>query len=199
MASSPGVPCERAEGPDGDRASPAPAERRRGAGGDGRLQFMDASAAGVLAWRRGVRGCRPMRGRRTSSRSRAMSNRQFYAAFLLLSIAFIAGCTPLLPPAPSSYKIWPAPGFPQPANFYPKDPLFNREQGTALVRMCVGSGGTLTRPPELMKSSGNARLDDAALEYASATSGHWLVRKPMCINLPVIFKINSKCLIGCKQ
>jgi TonB family protein len=65
-----------------------------------------------------------------------------------------------------------------------------------MVSLCVGPDGKLSAAPTVSKSSGTASLDEAAVKYAQATSGHWKPAtedgKPInkCNQLPVKFKLN---------
>lgn len=58
------------------------------------------------------------------------------------------------------------------AEFYPSSAQRLGEEGTAIVRVCIGRHGYV-RSASIIRSSGSATLDHAALRYARATSGHW--------------------------
>lgn len=51
--------------------------------------------------------------------------------------------------------------------YYPDMSRELDEQGTAIVRVCVGADGRLSGAPSLYRSSGYARLDKAALKWIS--------------------------------
>jgi TonB family protein len=67
----------------------------------------------------------------------------------------------------------PRAGFPDTADFYPSISIYLAEQGSATVRVCVDTEGRLTSDPTTVKSSGNSRLDAAALRLAKAGSGFY--------------------------
>lgn len=67
----------------------------------------------------------------------------------------------------------PAAGFPDPDDYYPSAARRLEEQGVTTVRVCVDPNGKLTSAPTDVLSSGNPRLDEAALKLASAGSGHY--------------------------
>jgi protein TonB len=105
---------------------------------------------------------------------------------------------PPRPPAP--VRITPlgaGSGFPPTDNYYPDASRRLGEQGTALVKVCVGPNGRLTGAPQMIKSSGSSRLDEAAMQYARATSGHWRpemrngVAVAACGTLPIKFQLND--------
>lgn len=102
------------------------------------------------------------------------------------------------PPAPAHYTpLSPGHDFPASQGYYPQSSQRLGEQGTAIVQVCIGPNGRLSRAPHIVRSSGSPRLDRAALRYARATSGHWVPRKrngrPInsCGNLPVKFQLND--------
>jgi protein TonB len=43
------------------------------------------------------------------------------------------------------------------------------EEGTTSVGICIGSDGKVTGEPKVDRTSGSARLDEAALKYAKRT------------------------------
>jgi TonB family protein len=51
-------------------------------------------------------------------------------------------------------------------DFYPPVSIRMAEEGAAVVRVCVGAGGDLRGIPQVERSSGHARLDAAAVEWA---------------------------------
>lgn len=87
--------------------------------------------------------------------------------------------------------------FPQTDSYYPDASRRLGEQGTALVKLCIGAGGRVVSDPAVERSSGSSRLDQAALRYAKATSGHF---KPAtrngqaiteCVSLPIKFQLTD--------
>jgi TonB family protein len=67
----------------------------------------------------------------------------------------------------------PGAGFPETAEFYPSPSIRAGEEGISTVQVCVDSRGRLTSVPTTARSSGSARLDDAAIKLARAGSGHY--------------------------
>src|SRR5579872_4607276 len=65
-------------------------------------------------------------------------------------------------------------GLPALSDFYPPVSRRMGEQGTVVVRACVDSTGHLSSAPLVARTSGNARLDGAALAFATAASGHYI-------------------------
>ena len=79
--------------------------------------------------------------------------------------------------------------------YYPQSARRLGQEGLVGVSLCIGPDGKLSKAPTVVKSSGTASLDEAALRYANATSGHW---KPAtedgkavekCSQLPVRFTL----------
>lgn len=66
------------------------------------------------------------------------------------------------------------PGTPSPNDYYPDASRRLGEQGAATVRACVDTTGQLSRTPQIVTSSGNARLDGAALAFTRGASGHFI-------------------------
>ena len=87
--------------------------------------------------------------------------------------------------------------FPSTDDYYPDASRRLGEQGTALVHMCIGAGGRVVGDPTMAKSSGSSRLDQAAIRYAKATSGHFSpetrngVPVTVCTNLPIRFQLTD--------
>lgn len=81
--------------------------------------------------------------------------------------------------------------------FYPRRDTQRGTQGTVIVKICVGPSGTFSEPPSLVTSSGHRGLDQAALRWAQATSGHWQpaikndVPVSACGELPVKFQLTD--------
>jgi TonB family protein len=67
----------------------------------------------------------------------------------------------------------PGKGFPDTQDYYPSAARRAAETGVSNVQVCVDVQGRLTAEPTLAQSSGNRRLDDAALNLAKAGSGHY--------------------------
>jgi periplasmic protein TonB len=67
----------------------------------------------------------------------------------------------------------PGKGFPDTDDYYPAASIRLGEQGSAAIQVCVDPSGKLTSEPQVMKSSGSARLDEGALRLAKAGSGHY--------------------------
>jgi len=85
--------------------------------------------------------------------------------------------------------------FPDPDAFYPPTSIRHEEQGVVGVQVCVGVSGTVIEEPLVVKTSGSARLDEAALKLAR--SGHYLAGSvdgmPIidCLQLPIRFQIKN--------
>jgi protein TonB len=104
-------------------------------------------------------------------------------------------------PAPAPVRVTPlraiARDFPQPDSYYPDAARRLSEQGTALVKLCIGAGGRVVGQPTIEKSSGSPRLDRAAIRYARATSGHFQpetrngVPVTVCTALPIKFQLTN--------
>jgi periplasmic protein TonB len=88
-------------------------------------------------------------------------------------------------------------GFPPTDQYYPDASRRLGEQGTALVKLCIGTGGRVIGDPSVTRSSGSSRLDEAALRYAKATSGHFKpatrggVAFTECVSLPIKFQLTD--------
>ncbi len=87
--------------------------------------------------------------------------------------------------------------FPSTDDYYPDASRRLGEQGTAYVHMCIGAGGRVVGDPSIQKSSGSSRLDQAALRYAKATSGHFIPATrngtpvTVCTALPIKFQLTD--------
>lgn len=57
---------------------------------------------------------------------------------------------------------------PPPANFYPAEAARHKEHGNVNLKVCADGSGAVSGTPEILKSSGSKRLDDAALLWALA-------------------------------
>jgi protein TonB len=82
-------------------------------------------------------------------------------------------------------------------DYYPDASRRLGEQGTALVKLCIGDGGKVVGQPAIQRSSGSSRLDQAALRYALATSGHFSPETrngavvTVCTALPIKFQLTD--------
>lgn len=66
----------------------------------------------------------------------------------------------VLEPTPLAYRATRSPD-----DYYPVTSMRLQEEGTAIVRTCVGPGGRLEGRPQVERSSGSRRLDEAALAW----------------------------------
>jgi periplasmic protein TonB len=88
-----------------------------------------------------------------------------------------------------------AKGFPNVDDYYPGSARRLGQEGTAVVNVCVGPDGKLSKEPTIEKSSGTASLDEAAMKLAHAGSGRFKPAteegKPItaCTRLPVRFQL----------
>jgi protein TonB len=87
--------------------------------------------------------------------------------------------------------------FPSTDQYYPDASRRLGEQGTALVKLCIGAGGKVVGEPAITRSSGSSRLDEAAIRYGKATSGHFHpatrngVPFTQCVSLPIKFQLTD--------
>jgi protein TonB len=102
------------------------------------------------------------------------------------------------PPAPARVTPLSIRGsLPPTDDYYPDASRRLGEQGTAVVKLCIGAGGRVVGQPSLVKSSGSSRLDQAALRYAMATSGHFSPETrngqvvTVCPALPIKFQLTD--------
>lgn len=85
--------------------------------------------------------------------------------------------------------------FPNSADYYPPASMRLGEEGSAVVKACVGPNGRLSEDPSVTKTSGSARLDEGAMKLAKA--GHYnpgtADGKPVtaCFNLLIRFQIKN--------
>jgi TonB family protein len=77
------------------------------------------------------------------------------------------------PPTPHRIIGGPGKGFPTTDEYYPAVSRRISETGAATVRVCVDTQGRLSAAPMLTQSSGSRRIDDGALNLATAGSGHY--------------------------
>jgi protein TonB len=103
-------------------------------------------------------------------------------------------------PAPAPVHVTPLSirgALPPTDDYYPDASRRLGEQGTALVKLCIGPGGRVTGTPAIQRSSGSSRLDQAALRYALATSGHFSPETrngtpvTVCTALPIRFQLTD--------
>ena len=65
------------------------------------------------------------------------------------------------------------------------------------MKLCIGAGGRLVGDPQIQRSSGSSRLDQAAMRYARATSGHFEPETrngaavTVCTALPIKFQLTD--------
>jgi TonB family protein len=83
-----------------------------------------------------------------------------------------------------------------PLDFYPAVSKVRKEQGTSIVKACVGPSGTLLREPEIAGSSGFPEIDAAAIKFAKAarfTAGteKGVPLRESCIKFKVKFVLNE--------
>jgi TonB family protein len=64
-------------------------------------------------------------------------------------------------------------GFPAARDFYPQASRLAGESGSPTVHVCVWPSGNVSGVPTVKLTSGNPRLDEAALALARAGSGHY--------------------------
>jgi protein TonB len=103
-------------------------------------------------------------------------------------------------PAPAPTKVTPLSirgALPPTDEYYPDASRRLGEQGTAYVKLCIGDGGRIVGSPEIQKSSGSSRLDQAAIRYARNTSGHFSPETrngqavTVCTALPIKFQLTD--------
>ena len=91
----------------------------------------------------------------------------------------------------------PGPDFPNLAAYYPMEARRAGQQGSVVIHFCVDPHGRLTEPPSLGGSSGNDVLDNAAINLASAASGHYLPGSrggeaiASCSNFKITFQLRQ--------
>lgn len=103
------------------------------------------------------------------------------------------------PPKPQSTvaptNIGAGKGLPPTDDYYPQSARRLGQEGLVQINLCVGPDGKLSQPPAVTKGSGTASLDEAAIKWANASSGHWKPAtedgKPInkCSQLPVRFTL----------
>ena len=82
---------------------------------------------------------------------------------------------------------------PNSQDYYPPDLIRSGVQGNAQLRVCVDEAGHLSGPPVVEQTSGNARLDQGALNvvragrYARAVRGDTPV--PNCYEFRIVFSL----------
>jgi TonB family protein len=75
---------------------------------------------------------------------------------------------------------------PPPSKFYPPEAAKKKERGNVNLKVCADDTGAMAGTPEVLKSSGSALLDEAALSWARAAK--W-----------VPATLNSRRVEGCTQ
>jgi TonB family protein len=91
----------------------------------------------------------------------------------------------------------PGAGFPNTDDFYPPASVRGGEMGATTVKVCIDERGRLASAPMIARSSGNTRLDDAALRVAKAGSGHYRSTTedgrpvPSCLPFRVRFQLKQ--------
>lgn len=105
-----------------------------------------------------------------------MKSKQLMRYLILIAVGVASGCA--TQPQPSLQRTQPPAGvgFPFTAVYFPAHG--SAEVGTATIRLCMSSSGQLARFPSLVKSSGNAQLDEGATLTLIANSRHWRFRRP---------------------
>jgi len=82
---------------------------------------------------------------------------------------------------------------PNTADYYPPSEIRLGHQGATIVNVCVNESGKRQGEPTVTESSGNARLDQSAIEvarngrYARSARGETFV--PNCYGFRIVFKI----------
>jgi len=85
--------------------------------------------------------------------------------------------------------------FPNPDDFYPPASIRMEEQGAVGVRVCIGPNGKLAEAPLVARTSGFARLDEAAVKLARV--GNYRAGSingaptTECLQLPIRFHMRS--------
>lgn len=72
-------------------------------------------------------------------------------------------------PKPAGVRVAPKGKFGPTDGYYPDASRRLSEEGTAIVKVCVGANGKESEAPALVQTSGKERLDKAALSYAKDT------------------------------
>ena len=109
----------------------------------------------------------------------------------------VVRAAPAPPPQPGTPLRAIAKDFPSTDEYYPDASRRLGEQGTAFVKLCIGAGGRIVGDPQIQRSSGSSRLDQAALRYAKATSGHFDPETrggqavTVCTALPIKFQLTD--------
>ncbi|MBK7250272.1 MAG: energy transducer TonB [Gammaproteobacteria bacterium] len=85
--------------------------------------------------------------------------------------------------------------FPSSEEYYPPSAKRLGQEGSPVIRVCVGPDGRLTEPPSVAQSSGTAALDEGALKVAKA--GRYIAGtedgKPVtdCLTFKVTFQLRN--------
>jgi periplasmic protein TonB len=82
-----------------------------------------------------------------------------------------------------------------PDEFYPETSRRLEESGTALIYACSGATGRVEGTPRVEKSSGSARLDQAAVRFAMHARYHPATEDgkpiPGCVKFNVVFRLTD--------
>jgi hypothetical protein len=104
-----------------------------------------------------------------------MTSKQLMQYLIFITAGVVSGCAT----QPQSSLQTPQPpagvGFPFTADYFS---AHGPEVGTTTIRLCMTSSGQLARLPSLVKTSGDAQLDEGAIIVLVANSRDWLFRRP---------------------
>ncbi|HEY1899263.1 MAG TPA: TonB family protein [Steroidobacteraceae bacterium] len=103
------------------------------------------------------------------------------------------------PPAPRAAVIVPAQldikHSPSAQDYYPPTSIRMNESGSAVIKLCAASDGSVAGTPTLVKSSGSPRLDEAAIKWGIHVRMHPETSdgKPIggCVPLKVTFVLQG--------
>jgi protein TonB len=107
----------------------------------------------------------------------------------------VAAPPPVAHAAVAATAIGAGKGLPATDDYYPQSARRLGQEGLVAIKLCVGPDGKLSEAPSVIKGSGTASLDEAAIKWANASSGHWKPAteegKPItkCSQLPVRFQL----------
>lgn len=155
-----------------------------------RGQGVPKSAAKAHWWWRKAKANGPLLGLREQCRMSAM-----HSDYIKIYRRTIQASAKKLPAGTSPLGI--KSDFPPACGFYPEVSQILGHQGTAIVHLCIGVNGRLAHRPTIVRSTGFARLDAAALRYVRATSGYWTPAQQhgrpveLCVKWPVRFRLSK--------
>jgi TonB family protein len=101
------------------------------------------------------------------------------------------------PPAVPATPIRVRGSLPATDDYYPEASRRLGEQGSGLVKLCIGPGSRLEGTPQVMKSTGSSRLDAAAVRYAEASAKDLAPATrngqavSSCVQLPIKFQLTD--------